>query len=95
MLVKSAVLEASHSRWISDFVGYLRDQNTCCCSWRPCSSTRLVALFLNPAPSALACVLLRARLWQTFIDAYGFEDDKVYIWGGVAFTVVEFLLCAT
>eukprot|EP00752_Nemacystus_decipiens_P004290 g3919.t1 len=34
-------------------------------------------------------------LGQTFIDAYGFEDDKVYIWGGVAFTLVEFLLCAT
>ncbi|CAM9128278.1 unnamed protein product [Scytosiphon promiscuus] len=34
-------------------------------------------------------------LGQTYIDAYGFEDDKVYIWGGVAFILVEFLLCAT
>ncbi len=32
---------------------------------------------------------------KTFIDAYGFDDDKVYIWGGIVFLVVEFLLCAT
>ena len=31
---------------------------------------------------------------QTFIDAYGFADDKVYIWGGIAFIFVEFVLCA-
>lgn len=33
--------------------------------------------------------------WQTFIDAYGFEDDKLYIWGGVAFCLVVYVLCAT
>lgn len=31
--------------------------------------------------------------WQTFIEAYDFADDKIYIWGGVAFIFVEFLLC--
>eukprot|EP00903_Cladosiphon_okamuranus_P018818 g17309.t1 len=35
-----------------------------------------------------------AKLGQVIVDAYGFEGDKVYIWGGVAFVVVEFLLCA-
>ncbi|CAM9975163.1 unnamed protein product [Scytosiphon promiscuus] len=35
------------------------------------------------------------ELGQTFIDVYGFEDDKIYIWGGAAFILVEFLLCAT
>ncbi|CAN0394432.1 unnamed protein product, partial [Laminaria digitata] len=34
-------------------------------------------------------------LGQTFIDAYGFADDKAYIWGGIAFILVEFVLCAT
>eukprot|EP00904_Undaria_pinnatifida_P014208 jgi/Undpi1/9918/HiC_scaffold_28.g12372.m1 len=33
-------------------------------------------------------------LGQTFIDAYGFADDKAYIWGGIAFIFVEFILCA-
>lgn len=32
---------------------------------------------------------------KIFIDAYGFEDDEVYIWGGIVFLVVEFLLCTT
>ncbi|CAM9519315.1 unnamed protein product, partial [Laminaria digitata] len=34
-------------------------------------------------------------LGQTFIDAYGFADDKAYIWGGIAFIFAEFVLCAT
>ncbi|CAM9790102.1 unnamed protein product, partial [Ectocarpus sp. 12 AP-2014] len=36
-----------------------------------------------------------ASLGQVIIDAYGFEDDEGYIWGGVAFILGEFLLCAT
>ncbi|CAM9749661.1 unnamed protein product, partial [Ectocarpus fasciculatus] len=35
-----------------------------------------------------------ASLGQVYIDAYGFEDDKIYVWGGIAFIFVEFLLCA-
>lgn len=31
---------------------------------------------------------------QTYIDAYGFADDKAYIWGGILFMFVEFVLCA-
>ena len=45
------------------------------------------------------CVFRFLLFWassiQTFIDAYGFADDKAYIWGGIAFILVEFVLCAT
>lgn len=39
--------------------------------------------------------VLLAPLRQSFIDIYGFEDDKAYIWGGIGFVLVEFLLCTT
>ncbi|CAM9164398.1 unnamed protein product [Ectocarpus sp. 13 AM-2016] len=32
-------------------------------------------------------------LGETFIKAYGFARDPLYVWGGIAFLVVEFLAC--
>ncbi|CBJ30624.1 conserved unknown protein [Ectocarpus siliculosus] len=32
-------------------------------------------------------------LGETLIKAYGFARDPLYVWGGIAFLVVEFLLC--
>ncbi|CBN79954.1 pleiotropic drug resistance transporter [Ectocarpus siliculosus] len=46
------------------------------------------------APDLAEGAACPVSLGQVYIDAYGFEDDKVYIWGGIAFIFVEFLLCA-
>lgn len=49
--------------------------------WKPCASIR-----------SWYVLHLSERRWQIFIDAYGFADDTVYIWGGIVFILGEFLL---